>query len=373
MKQIAFIINALSDGGAERVVQTLSDYFTKNGLKVYIILLDNSTQHYKINENVKIIVLKTSVLNKSFGKIISIPLQSVELYFLLKKLKIENAISFLVRSNLVFSFIKFFSKRKVIISERNYSKVQYEIFGLKNNIMNYLIKKLYKLANRIIPISNGIRKSLIQDYKLNKDKIKTIYNPQNISFIKNHKIQKTNFKFKKNTKYFITLGRLILQKDHITMIKAFHKVTSQNPNTNLIILGEGPLRDELTKLIKELGLENKVHLVGFQKDPFSYLKQADIFVFSSKFEGFGNVIVEAMACGLPIVSTDCPSGPSEILDNGKYGKLVKVGDVEDLSKAMIEMLKYENIYKYKQLSIFRANDFDVSKIAKQYLDVMEQK
>jgi len=370
--KIAFIINSLSGGGAERVIQTLSNYLVKEN-EIFLILLEDTQQKYNLDENIKVIILKSSSISKSIGKIIFIPLQSVELYFLLKKLKIESAISFLVRSNLVFSFMKFFSKRKIIISERNYSKIQYETQNFKNKIMNFLIKVLYKQADIIIPISNGIKESLVRDYNLDKNKIKTIYNPQNIDFIKKHQASNTNFKFKSDIKYFITLGRLILQKDHKLMIEAFQKVNIKNPNTNLIILGEGPMQNTLTSLIKELNLEQKVHLLGFQEDPFSYLKQADIFVFSSKFEGFGNVLVEAMACGLPIVSTNCPSGPAEILENGKYGSLTKVGDIDELAEAMIFMLNEQNIKLFKEKSLQRADDFDVKIIAKEYLNILEGK
>ena len=370
--KIAFIINSLSGGGAERVVQTLSNYLIASN-EIFIILLEDAQQDYTIDNRVKIITLKTSKIAKGIGKIIFIPLQSYELNKLLTKLKIDNAISFLVRSNLVFSFTTYFNKRKIIISERNYSTIQYLDNSIKNNTMNFLIKFLYKKANKIISISNGIKTSLVSDYSLIDENINTIYNPQDINYIKNYKLENIDYKFEKDIQYFITLGRLIPQKDHETMIKAFKKVNDKNKNTKLLILGEGNLRKPLEILIKELDLENSVVLLGFINNPFDYLKRADVFVFSSIFEGFGNALVEAMACGLPTISTTCPSGPSEILNNGEYGMLVHFGNIDQLSDAMLSMLEEQNMDKFKEKSFQRANDFDIAIISKEYLNILEGK
>ncbi|MDY3199999.1 MAG: glycosyltransferase [Arcobacter sp.] len=369
--KIAFIINSLSGGGAERVIQTLSNSLIKKGYEIHIILLNNEKQVYELHANIKVYTLKTSIISKGLGKIIFIPLQSIELFFLLKKLKVKNAISFLVRANLVFSFVKYFSNFKVVISERSFASKHYERKSFSNQIMNFLIKKLYFKADLIVPISNGIKESLVKDYHLNENKISVIHNPQNIDYINDYKLFKIDFIFEQNYRYFITLGRLIELKDHVNMIKAFRVVKDSNPMVKLLILGEGPLKNNLQSLINNLGLEYDVLLLGFIKNPFEYLKRSDVFVFSSKFEGFGNVIVEAMACGLPVISTNCPSGPSEILDNGKYGMLVDVENYKDLAAKMVSMLYEETLTYFKNQSTKRAKDFNVKTIEQEYLKVFE--
>lgn len=369
--KIAFIINSLGGGGAERVLQTLSNYLVNHGHDITVILLQQKKIHYTLDEKVKIATLKSSVLAKGIGTIIFIPLQSLELNRLLKKLGIEYAISFLVRANLTFSITKYFSKRRVIISERIHAKKEYEKNNFKNTIMNFLIKSLYKKSDKIISISDGIRESLINDYYIEPSRIVTIHNPQNIAEIQTQKEKNISFEFNDKFKYFITLGRLVEQKDHSTLIKAFKSCHEKIPDSRLLILGQGPLKADTEKLIKELQLENEVTLLGFVENPFDYLKKSDVFVFSSRFEGFGNVLVEAMACGLPIVSTSCPSGPSEILDNGKYGMLTKVGDEKELANAMIRMLDDRLCRKFESLSLERASNFDVSIIADKYLDILK--
>ena len=370
--KIAFIINSLAGGGAERVVSTLSNYLVEHGYKITIILLEKNEVQYKLNNKIKIIVLKTSKITKGMGKLLFIPLQAVELSHIIKKNKIDQSMSFLTRANLVFSFTKFFSDKNVIISQRNNAKKNYETNNIQNIIMNFLIKKLYKKADKIVAISSGIKDSLHKDYDVDISKIQVIYNPQNNKLIQNPYIGKLTFDFKKEYKYFITLGRLIKLKDHKSMIEAFYIVSQKYPHLKLLILGEGELKNDIKLLINKLNLNNQVILLGFIKNPFDYLKKADIFVFSSRFEGFGNVLVEAMACGLPVISTNCPSGPSEILENGKYGILTEVENKKELAKAMIDMLDNSTYSYFQKQSLQRAKDFDVAIIAKKYLEVLSK-
>lgn len=368
--KIAFIINSLEGGGAERVIQTLANYLVNQNHEIYVFLLNEGNKVYEFDSDVKIILLKTSVLSKGLGKILFIPLQSIELQILLSKFKIKYAISFLIRANLVFSFTKFFSTQRVIISERSFSQKHYDKKNIKNSVLKYLIKKLYSKANLIISISNGIKESLIEDFNIEESKIKVIYNPQDLIGIKNN-TSTLKLDFEKKLKYFITIGRLVELKDHKTLINAFKAVNEEFKNTRLLILGEGPLRSEIQMQIDNLNLKSKILLLGFVKNPYVYLKNSDIFVFSSKFEGFGNVLVEAMTCGLPVISTNCISGPSEILDNGNYGMLTPVSNVDAMENAMKTMLKNNNLKKFKEKSLHRASDFDVEIIANKYLNILK--
>jgi glycosyltransferase involved in cell wall biosynthesis len=169
----------------------------------------------------------------------------------------------------------------------------------------------------------------------------------------------------------ITVGRHAEQKDHETLIRAFAR-TRQRVPARLVLIGQGPLRGELEGLARELGVAESVVFAGWQANPFAWLARSDLFVLSSRYEGFGNVIVEAMACGLPVISTDCPSGPNEILRNGEDGLLVPVADVEALADAMTNVLTDEALRsKLAQKASRRAPDFDISVIGPQYETLLQ--
>ena len=164
----------------------------------------------------------------------------------------------------------------------------------------------------------------------------------------------------------LAVGRLSAQKDFATLLEAFAKVARARL-VRLIVLGEGEERESLSALADELGAASDVDLPGFAQNPYAYMSAADLFVLSSKWEGSPNVLVEAMACGTPVVSTNCPSGPEEILADGAYGPLVPVGDVDGLAEAMIELLDSPTP---PQLLRDRASDYSVERSTKSYLDVL---
>src|SRR5690606_15955724 len=163
-----------------------------------------------------------------------------------------------------------------------------------------------------------------------------------------------------------TVGTLKAVKRFDVAIEAFSRLPASLGAT-LCIVGEGPERRTLQAKIEELGMEGRVLLVGYRADTVPWYASADLLVLSSDYEGFGNVIVEAMEQGVPVVSTDCPSGPREILEDGRYGRLVPVGDAEALASAMLESL--QSLHDYAALKA-RAQDFAVDKVADEYLDLL---
>ena len=164
----------------------------------------------------------------------------------------------------------------------------------------------------------------------------------------------------------LAVGRLSDAKDFPTLLKAIVRMNEKR-KVKCIILGEGELREKLQGMIEQLSLSGTVDLHGFVGNPYAYLAKADLFVLSSRREGFPNVLVEAMACGTPVVATDCPSGPAEILENGKYGPLVPVGDAQALADAMLRTL---DDHLPAETLIARAEEFSVEKIADQYIDLL---
>ena len=164
----------------------------------------------------------------------------------------------------------------------------------------------------------------------------------------------------------LAIGKLKPQKDFACLIRAFARVRAIHP-ARLLILGEGPQREALLSLARKLKVENDVALPGFVANPFAYIGRAAVFVLSSAWEGLSNVIIEALACGCPVVSTDCPSGPAEILDGGTYGRLVPVGDDAALAKAILATLDYP-LPRGRLRD--RAQLFSVDRAVERYLDVL---
>jgi glycosyltransferase involved in cell wall biosynthesis len=169
----------------------------------------------------------------------------------------------------------------------------------------------------------------------------------------------------------ITVGRHTKQKDQETLIRAFARTLERVP-ARLVLVGQGPWRSNLEALVAELGIGDAVLFAGWQENPFCWMARSDLFVLSSRFEGFGNVIVEAMACGLPVICTDCRGGPSEIVRGGEDGILVPVGDVETLAGAITKLLLDEVLRaEFAQKAQCRAAAFDISQIGIQYEEILQ--
>jgi glycosyltransferase involved in cell wall biosynthesis len=199
-----------------------------------------------------------------------------------------------------------------------------------------LIKRFYPWANGIVTVSQGVREDLSQLTGIAGERITVIYNP---SVIKSEVWQRAQAPLDHpwfgsgQPPVLVAVGRLQMQKDYPTLIRAFAQV-SRSRSVRLVILGEGRERSRLEALVQKLHLEQDVSLPGFVKNPYAYMARASLFVLSSRWEGLPTVLVEALCCGTPVVSTDCPSGPKEILKDGLYGQLVPVGDPDALARAI---------------------------------------
>src|SRR3989344_4111423 len=211
----------------------------------------------------------------------------------------------------------------------------------------FLAKIFYKTLNFIIAPSEHLKKMFINEFKVTPKKVKVLYYP----VINNHfpslikeKVNEKVF-WQKKSKIIITSARLDQrQKDFLTLLKSL-EIVNIRVDAILAILGIGPDQKKIEVLANELKIKNKVMFLGFQKNPFKYIAKSDVFVLSSKFEGAPLVLVETMACGTPIVSSDCDFGPREILENGKNGILVPVGDEQKMADSVIKLLKDQNLKK----------------------------
>lgn len=367
MRKIALFIPNLGGGGAEKVMVTLANYFIKKNYNVNLILLNKKGEYLDLlDEKIKIYDFKNIRALYSIPKLISY----------IKSEKPDVILSFLTHTNIAAIIAKIFSRDKnvkLFISERSVlSEAIKNTSSLILKNCKYFLKYLYRFPEKIIVISEGVGKDLEYLFKIKKEKIILIHNPYPlVEFIKQeidedkqiilNNIIKT---LPKNSKVILSVGRLAKEKNHKLLIEAFEKLSFNNKI--LIILGEGPERDRLENQIINLNLKSKVFLPGFVANINSYYSKCDLFVLSSIYEGFGNVILEAMNNRVKIISTDCPYGPSEILENGKWGRLVPVNNAVLLAEAITEALCDDDNLDYSE----RLKDFSIEKIGKQYLKTM---
>jgi len=199
----------------------------------------------------------------------------------------------------------------------------------------------YRRADGLVAVARQLEDDLVENVGQERAKIRTIYNPTLTPdfWEKSQASPDDASLIPEEGELILAVGRLWEQKDYPTLLEAFRRLRKSRPTANLLILGEGPDRRKLEKQIEAMGLNGAVKMPGFVSNPFPYMRKADLFVLSSKFEGLPNSLIQALACGCQIVSTDCPSGPREVLDGGTYGCLVPVGEVRRLAEGMEDVLE----------------------------------
>lgn len=360
---ISFFLPNLDGGGAERAMLHLAAGIAKRGIKTDLVLAKAEGEYLqKVPPEVRLINLN-SHSPIIFWKILHLRryLQQEQPTFLISTLDILSAATWAKKLAGV--------PTKVIMCVQTHLSQQFKDNSLiMSKVRPYLVKQWYPLADRTIAASQGVAEDVSQISGIPVNNIDVIYNPVVMPELFDKAKEPTNHPWFASGEppVILGVGRLATQKDFPTLIKAFAIVREQI-SAKLMILGQGEKRPQLEALVQKLGLEKDVDMPGFKDNPYAYMAQAKLFVLSSAWEGFGNVVAEAIAVGTPVVSTDCPSGPAEILDNGKYGKLVPVGDVNALANSILEMLRNPT---NSQLLQERALDFTVDNVVEQYLKVL---
>ncbi|MGC9064032.1 MAG: glycosyltransferase [bacterium] len=363
--RISLVMPSTNIGGAERVMTNLSIGLKEKGFNVDLVLVDSKGPFRElIPENINIVDLNSSRVLYSLPKFVQY----------LKKYKPDVVISAMDHQNIVTLWAIHIAKIKpvTIVSVHNDWSVLYnKVRSLKDKGLPLLMKRFYPWADYIVAVSQGTARSLSLITGIPLDKIKVIYNPVVTSdiFPKAYEPFDHPWFLPGEPPVILGVGRLTLQKDFETLIRAFKIVRDTTPS-RLLILGDWEERLRLESLIKEMRLQDDVSLPGFEKNPYKYMRRASIFVLSSVWEGFANVLAEAIALGIPVVSTNCPSGPSEILDDGRYGLLVDVGNPQQLAEAILKAMDNP---PNREVLMKRGMDFSVDKIVDQYIALFEDK
>jgi glycosyltransferase involved in cell wall biosynthesis len=360
-EKIAIFVPSLRGGGAERIMVMLANGIIERGYKVDLVLVKAEGPYLKdVSSDVRIIDLGASRVMTSMFKLVRY----------LRKERPHSLLSALTHANILAVWVRMLARvqTRVIVSQHaHHSRSVQNARNVRSRIISLIMKPSYKRADGTIAVSQGVADDLAKIIQCSKNDISVVYNPVDVTNIRQKAEEPlTHPWFSSNQPpVILAVGRLVKQKDFDTLIRAFGLVRKERP-ARLMVLGEGREREKLLALIKNLGLEQDVTLHGFVENPFKYIKHAAVFVLSSLWEGFGNVIVEAMALGTPVVATECPSGPSEILEEGKWGRLVPPGDVDALAQSIIDTLDDSN----PPAVASRAEEFSVEKAIDGYLRVL---
>lgn len=357
-KKILIILPNLGGGGAEKMRIHLANYWLSKDYDVELVLINEqeSILSEQLSSQIKVVHLACDRFYKSL-----IPLAR---YF--RHSDASVILSAMWPLTVITILAKIISLRKIPLVFSEHSILS-KSFAHKNKIHNFLMRLsmrlLYPLAHSRIGVSHGVVKEIAKMSNMHLSKFHVIHNPAYLD--------KDNFLVEKltdNSKVIITAGSFKEVKNHQLLIKAFSQYLKKYKiKTKLYILGDGKLRKEYELLIDSLGLKDFIVMPGYVSNPSSYFRSSDLFVLSSNHEGLGNVIIEALGCGLPVVSTDCESGPREILADGKYGSLVPVNNVQKLSESMFNSIMSQHDINALKL---RAKDFSVEKIGDKYLEVL---
>jgi glycosyltransferase involved in cell wall biosynthesis len=392
-KTIILLVSNLKGGGAQRVVSNLSKILSAEN-HLFICLHDGRDISYPFKG--RLIDLQIPPVHHWFIKIVNFTKRIIKFKKIRNKINPDYVISFMESSN----FINLFSGHagKTIISVRNYKAKR--VKSVTGKVFKLLMKLFYKKSWKIVAVSEGIRENLIDHYSLEENKIEVIYNPVDLGYIREMAAKPLAVEHEPLFDYpvIITAGKMMRQKGQWHLIRAFSVIKKTiGVNLKLVILGDGVLRPYLVAQIKKLGLEDDVKLLGFQKNPFQYFYKASLFVLPSLFEGFPNALLEAMACGLPVIASDCPTGPREILapesekqnninciEYAPHGILVPPCDGEFhnnnghlgreeqlLADAVIKLLTNpSHLASYREKSLSRAEDFSLEKIASYWVKMI---
>ena len=358
-RPIALVVASMHVGGVERMTITLAREFLRRGVAVDLVLFSRKGPLLdQVPAGVRIFGLGEVRARQAVR-----PLRQY-----LKRERPAAVLSAAWEPNLatLVASLGLRSPPRIVLSVRNTFSLALAGNSFGRRIMRLATKILYHRADHVAAVSIGAAEDLRQHVGLRPDRVGAIYNPALPDDFERLASEPADLfdAPQPGVARIVTVGRLAPAKDQANLIRAFATVLEHRP-AELFLFGEGEMRPALEALTVELGVADRVKFAGMVSNPFPYMRAADLFVFSSAWEGFGNVLVEAMAAGVPIVSTDCPHGPFEILEGGKWGRLVPPGDSAALASAMLESLDKGGVDARE-----RAREFTVGRVADQYLELL---
>lgn len=322
--RLTLVISALSAGGAERIMVSLANHWADQGRQVTLITFDAAKPYYPLDQRVDLRQLNLHTYSRPLPKALtSVVRRIVGLRRVIKQSRPDIVISFLGKINALTVIATRGLSIPVVVSERNNPGKQ--VF---RPAWHWTRRRLYGLASRVVTPSQGVLDWFPENVRACGQ---VIPNPVDLPSEIRPRLP--------GSPGLIAVGRLEDQKGFDLLLRAYSKIADRFPDWSLIIRGEGQLRESIERQRDELGLRDKVHLPGITDVPGTWVDEGEVFVLSSRYESFGNVLTEAMVAGLPIVSFDCPFGPGEIITDGVDGLLVPPEDPDALADAMLTVMQ----------------------------------
>ena len=358
---IALFVPSLHGGGAERVMLDISAELVQRSRPVDLVLV-RAEGHYRdlVPEGVRLIDLDSRRTAASLLKLVGY----------VRRERPVALLSTLAHASVIALVAKLLLRGRLRVVSRVANTYGEELASgsFKHRQALLLLKLLLPMSDGIVCVSHGVAEDLSASVPAASRRIETIYNPVVSPDLAGMAAKPVDHPWfdGEGPPVILSAGRLTRVKDHATLLRAFVEVLDSRP-ARLVILGDGAERDTLMQLVERYGVADHVDLPGFKTNPFAYMSRASVFVLSSRYEGFPNVLVQAMACGTPVVSTDCRSGPVEILDHGKWGRLVPVGGWRSMATAILESLE-ESVTADRLVS--RASTYSVGSSVDRYLEVL---
>lgn len=359
---IAFLLPFLSDGGAERVMMDLAVEAAARGRRVDMVVVNHDRPVVTdLGPKVRIVDLNRSRVAFALPALVRYLIRS-RAKAVLATIGHTNVLA-VVAARLV-------PGTRVVVREANTVGEDTTGSALKRWAVRSLMWGAYKAANTIIAVSEGVAKSLIEELGVLEGRVRVILNPVITPRVLDGAREDPAHDWfaQGEPPVVLAVGRLVEQKGFDTLIRAFATLRSRQ-ECRLVILGEGRLRSELHALARDLGVDEDVSMPGFVANPFAYMARAELFVLSSRWEGLPNALIQAMAVGTKVVSTDCPSGPSEVTDGGRLAPLVPVDDVRAMADAMGDELAAEST----QLPTEWFERYSLQEVATSYLRILEER
>lgn len=387
--KLLITINTLGFGGAERVVSQLLNHLNDD-FEIHLALF-NKVISYPIPSDIKVLDLGQNISAGNISILLKLPMLARKVARYCKENGITTSVSFLNRPCYVNAFMKALwgFKGKTVMCERSHQSSILNYIGGGSKLYKVITKKLinfsYNKADLVLANSIVSKEDLLSNFGV-KTPVEVIYNPIDITTIDQLSEQSTTHTLAANVFHFISTGNFRIEKNFALLVEAFSLL--KDLPVKLVLVGGGALENSLKQQAAQAGINDKVIFTGFEKNPFSYIKKSNCFVLSSYTEGFPNVLLEALSCGKPVISTDCKSGPRELLAPGTpvlqqvekdfelaaYGLLTPVDDAVSLANAMRKMYMDNQLrHDLSQKSRMRAMDFDVNKIKNEFIKAFQPK
>ena len=371
-KKVLFLIPTLFRGGAERVISEVSLALPESIEPVIVVFEKKISFPYRG----KLVSLDSPISKNLFLRFFRFFVRWLKFLKVLASEKPDCVVSAGASANAI----------SILAHPRPVVRVDMHISGSRKGWrqlpFKLFVRFFFKKAHLLVAVSKAIALDLEKNFRIPPEKIRVIYNPVNVKKLQALAQEPLDPEYESlfACPVIIAMGRLERQKGHQYLLRAFTQVKKKIPQAQLVLLGEGSLKGSLQELSHELGIQDSVHFLGWQENPFRFLARAKVFALSSIFEGLPDVLLEALACQLPIVSFDCKSGPREVLspmsningvasdvEKAPYGILVPPNNEALLAQALLQVLQNEVLQqRYRQLARERAQDFDISVVLPQW-------